>query len=166
VHVAILHDHCQGLLGYGARQSSLTCSTDNRGYWWMLDPITSGGVLTNDGGNGGGSNYPSSMRRAPSEDPREGRPKNPPMSPPATAPTRPATIRPRACTGSGTDHIGAGGWRNCQDRPRRLRLEAARLRPKKGVDGKFARLRRWKRDPESTVRVSKANVASRVSPKP
>ena len=37
----------------------------------MLDPITSGGVLTNDGGSGGGSNYPSSMRRAPSEGPRK-----------------------------------------------------------------------------------------------
>ena len=71
MHVAILHDHCQGLLGYGPRQSSLTCSTDNRGYRWILDPITSGGVLTNDGGNGGGSNYPSSMRRAPSEGPRK-----------------------------------------------------------------------------------------------
>ena len=37
----------------------------------MLDPITSGGVLTNDGGNGGGSNYPSSMRRAPLDGPRK-----------------------------------------------------------------------------------------------
>ena len=43
MRVAILHDHCQGLLGYGARQSSLTCSTDNRGYRWMLDPITERG---------------------------------------------------------------------------------------------------------------------------
>jgi hypothetical protein len=93
----------------------------------MLDPITSGGVLTNDGGNGGGSNYPSSMRRAPLEAPE--RPaKNPPMSPPATAPTGPATTRPRACAGSRTDHIGVGGWRSCQDRRHRLRLEELRQR--------------------------------------
>jgi hypothetical protein len=37
----------------------------------------------------------------------------------------------RACTGSRTDHIGVSG-----DRPHRLRLEATRLRPLKGEDGK------------------------------
>jgi hypothetical protein len=92
----------------------------------MLDPITSGGELTNDGGNGGGVIIRPACAarhlRAP-----ERPTKNPPMSPPVTAPTgRPPD---RACTGSRTDHIGVGGWRNCQDRPHRLRLEAARLRP-------------------------------------
>ena len=128
MHLAIVHDHCQGLLGYGARQSSLTCSTDNRGYRWMLDPITSGPCSPTMAATAAEVIIRPACA-APHRWPQKGRPKNPPMSPPATAPTGPATTRPRACAGSRTDHIGVGGWRSCQDRRHRLRLEAARLRP-------------------------------------
>ena len=106
------------------------------------------GVLTNDGGNGGGSNYPSSMRRAPLVAPE--RPaKNPPMSPPATAPTGPATTRPRACAGSRTDHIGVGGWRTGSPSSPSVgsRTSSSLKRCRRQI--LFARLRRWDAIPKA-----------------